>query len=83
MKKRITRTHKLLSGKVEFRDLGLLIIDEEQRFGVVQKEKLKEMVRNVDTLSLSATPIPRTLNMAMNGISDMSILDEAPGERRG
>jgi len=75
-------THKLLSKKVEFRDLGLLIIDEEQRFGVSQKERLKEMATNVDTLTLSATPIPRTLNMAMNGISDMSILDEAPGERR-
>ena len=74
-------THKLLSSKVEFRDLGLLIIDEEQRFGVSQKEKLKEMAKNVDVLTLSATPIPRTLNMAMNGISDMSILDEAPGER--
>ena len=75
-------THKLLSNKVQFRDLGLLIIDEEQRFGVAQKEKLKEMAKNVDVLTLSATPIPRTLNMAMNGISDMSILDEAPGERR-
>ena len=74
-------THKLLSKKVEFRDLGLLIIDEEQRFGVAQKEKLKEMAKNVDCLTLSATPIPRTLNMAMNGISDMSILDEAPGDR--
>ena len=74
-------THKLLSSKVEFPDLGLLIIDEEQRFGVSQKEKLKEMAKNVDVLTLSATPIPRTLNMAMNGISDMSILDEAPGER--
>jgi len=75
-------THKLLSKKLEFRDLGLLIIDEEQRFGVAQKEKLKEMAGNVDVLTLSATPIPRTLNMAMNGISDMSILDEAPGDRR-
>ena len=74
-------THKLLSSKVEFRDLGLLIIDEEQRFGVAQKEKLKELSKNVDVLTLTATPIPRTLNMAMNGISDMSILDEAPGER--
>ena len=75
-------THKLLSKKLEFRDLGLLIIDEEQRFGVSQKEKLKEMSSCVDTLTLTATPIPRTLNMAMNGISDISILDEAPGERR-
>lgn len=75
-------THKLLSKNVEFRDLGLLVVDEEQRFGVAQKEKLKEMAKNVDVLTLSATPIPRTLNMAMNGISDMSILDEAPGDRR-
>ncbi len=75
-------THKILSKNVKFRDLGLLIIDEEQRFGVAQKEKLKQMAQNVDVLTLSATPIPRTLNMAMNGISDMSILDEAPGERK-
>ncbi len=75
-------THKLLSKNIEFRDLGLLIVDEEQRFGVAQKEKLKELARNVDVLTLSATPIPRTLNMAMNGINDISILDEAPGERR-
>ncbi len=74
-------THKLLSKKLEFRDLGLLVVDEEQRFGVSQKEKLKEMSANVDVLTLSATPIPRTLNMAMNGISDMSVLDEAPGDR--
>ncbi len=75
-------THALLSKKIEFRDLGLLIIDEEQRFGVVQKEKLREMAKNVDTLMLSATPIPRTLNMSMSGINDISVLDEAPGERR-
>ena len=75
-------THALLSKNIKFRDLGLLIIDEEQRFGVVQKEKLREMAKNVDTLMLSATPIPRTLNMAMSGISDISVLDEAPGERR-
>ena len=75
-------THKLLSKDLEFRDLGLLIIDEEQRFGVMQKEKLKKMAENIDCLTLTATPIPRTLNMAMNGISDISILDEAPGERR-
>ncbi|MBQ7386630.1 MAG: transcription-repair coupling factor [Clostridia bacterium] len=75
-------THKLLSKQLEFSDLGLLIIDEEQRFGVAQKEKLKEMAKNVDTLTLTATPIPRTLNMAMSGISDISLLDEAPGERR-
>ena len=75
-------THALLSKNVTFRDLGLLIIDEEQRFGVVQKEKLREMAKNVDTLMLSATPIPRTLNMSMSGINDISVLDEAPGERR-
>ncbi len=75
-------THKLLSKKLEFKNIGLLVVDEEQRFGVVQKEKLKQMFANIDVLTLSATPIPRTLNMAMNGISDISILDEAPGERR-
>jgi transcription-repair coupling factor (superfamily II helicase) len=77
----IVGTHKLLGGKVEFRDLGLLIVDEEQRFGVAQKEKLKRLAGNVDVLTLTATPIPRTLNMAMSGIRDMSILDEAPGDR--
>ncbi|MBQ7333132.1 MAG: transcription-repair coupling factor [Clostridia bacterium] len=75
-------THKLLSKQLEFRNLGLLIVDEEQRFGVAQKERLKEIAGNVDVLTLTATPIPRTLNMAMNGISDMSVLDEAPGDRR-
>ncbi len=75
-------THKLLSSKVEFADLGLLIVDEEQRFGVSQKEKLKQIAKNVDVLTLTATPIPRTLHMAMNGISDMSVLDEAPVDRR-
>ena len=75
-------THKLFSKNLEFRDLGLLVVDEEQRFGVAQKEKLKEFFVGVDVLTLTATPIPRTLNMAMNGISDISILDEAPEERR-
>ncbi len=75
-------THKLLSKELKFRDLGLLIVDEEQRFGVSQKEKLKALAGNVDVLTLSATPIPRTLNMALGGISDMSILDEAPSDRR-
>lgn len=74
-------THRLVSNDVEFRDLGLVIIDEEQRFGVAQKEKLKEMCKNVDVLTLSATPIPRTLNMAMSGIRDMSTLEEAPQDR--
>ena len=78
----IIGTHKLLSKQLKFRDLGLLIVDEEQRFGVAQKEKLKELAVNVDVLTLTATPIPRTLNMAMNGISDISILDEAPEDRR-
>ena len=78
----IIGTHKLLGKKIEFKDLGLLIVDEEQRFGVSQKEKLKEMSTNIDVLTLSATPIPRTLNMAINGISDMSVLDEAPENRR-
>jgi len=74
-------THRILSSDIDFRDLGLVIVDEEQRFGVVQKEKLKKMVGNVDFLTLTATPIPRTLNMAMSGIRDMSVLEEAPGDR--
>ncbi len=74
-------THRLISKDIEFRDLGLIIIDEEQRFGVAQKEKLKSAYPNVDVLTLSATPIPRTLNMAMSGIRDMSILEEAPQDR--
>ncbi len=77
----IVGTHRLLSQDVEFHDLGLVIIDEEQRFGVAQKEKLKQLCDGVDVLSLSATPIPRTLNMAMGGIRDISILDDAPGDR--
>ena len=79
----IIGTHKLLGGSVEFKDLGLLIVDEEQRFGVAQKEKIKKLVPDVDVLSLSATPIPRTLSMAIGGIRDMSVLDEAPGGRQG
>ena len=74
-------THKLLGKNIAFKDLGLLIVDEEQRFGVAQKEKIKERFPKVDVLTLSATPIPRTLNMAMSGIRDMSIIEEAPGER--
>ena len=77
----IVGTHKLLSKDVEFKDLGLLVIDEEQRFGVSQKEKLKQLTGNIDVLTLTATPIPRTLNMAMGGIRDISVLDEAPGDR--
>lgn len=77
----VVGTHRLISKDVEFMDLGLLIVDEEQRFGVAQKEKLKEKFPNVDVLTLSATPIPRTLNMAMTGIRDMSIIEEAPLDR--
>ncbi len=77
----IIGTHRLLSKDVVFNDLGLLIVDEEQRFGVAQKEKLKQMAKNIDVLTLTATPIPRTLNMAMGGIRDISVLDEAPGDR--
>ena len=77
----IVGTHSLLQASVEFRDLGLAIIDEEQRFGVKQKERFKELRKNVDVLTLSATPIPRTLNMAMSGIRDMSVLEEAPQNR--
>ena len=75
-------THRLLSQDVRFHDLGLVIIDEEQRFGVKHKEKLKESFIGVDMLTLSATPIPRTLNMAMSGIRDMSTIEEPPIERR-
>lgn len=77
----IIGTHRLVQNDVQFRDLGLVIIDEEQRFGVKQKERLKELKQNVDVLTLSATPIPRTLNMAMSGIRDMSVLEEAPQDR--
>ena len=77
----IIGTHKLLQRGVEFKDLGLLIIDEEQRFGVSHKERLKEMSKGVDVLTLSATPIPRTLNMALSGIRDMSTLEEPPADR--
>lgn len=74
-------THRLVQKDIKFKDLGLAIIDEEQRFGVGQKEKFKELCKNVDVLTLSATPIPRTLNMAMSGIRDMSVLEEAPQDR--
>lgn len=74
-------THRLISNDVKFKNIGLVIIDEEQRFGVAQKEKLKQLYPFVDVLTLSATPIPRTLNMAMSGLRDMSSIDEAPGER--
>ena len=74
-------THKLLQKTVQFKDLGLLIVDEEQRFGVSHKERLKEISKGVDVLTLSATPIPRTLNMALSGIRDMSTIEEPPADR--
>ena len=77
----IIGTHKLIQKSVEYKDLGLLIIDEEQRFGVSHKERLKEISKGVDVLTLSATPIPRTLNMALSGIRDMSTLEEPPADR--
>ncbi len=75
-------THKLLQKQLDFKDLGLLIVDEEQRFGVTHKERLKELFPQVDVLTLSATPIPRTLNMALSGLRDMSTLEEPPHNRR-
>ncbi len=77
----VVGTHRLISKDIYFKDLGLVIIDEEQRFGVAQKEKLKEAYPAVDVLTLSATPIPRTLNMAMSGLRDLSSIDEAPSDR--
>ena len=74
-------THKLLQKTIEFKDLGLLIVDEEQRFGVSHKERLKELSKGVDVLTLSATPIPRTLNMALSGIRDMSTIEAPPSDR--
>lgn len=77
----IIGTHKLLSKELQFKDLGLLVVDEEQRFGVEHKEKIKQIKKNVDVLTLSATPIPRTLNMSLTGIKDMSLIEEPPEER--
>lgn len=77
----VVGTHKLLGKNVKFKDLGLLVVDEEQRFGVAHKERLKEMSKQVDVLTLTATPIPRTFNMALVGIRDMSVLEEAPIDR--
>lgn len=74
-------THRLISNDVKFKDLGLLIVDEEQRFGVAHKEKIKKLKENVDVLTLTATPIPRTLHMSLIGIRDMSILEKPPEER--
>ncbi len=75
-------THRLLSPDVQFKDLGLLIVDEEQRFGVSHKEKIKALKKDVDVITLTATPIPRTLHMSLNGIRDMSVLEEPPEERQ-
>ncbi len=77
----VVGTHRLLSKDIKFKDLGLLVIDEEQRFGVKDKEKVKKKWKNVDVLTLSATPIPRTLQLSLTGIRDMSLLEEAPEER--
>lgn len=77
----IIGTHRILSGDVKFNDLGLLVVDEEQRFGVAHKEKIKSLKVGVDVLTLSATPIPRTLNMSLSGIRDMSLITEPPEER--
>ncbi len=74
-------THKLFNNEIEFKNLGLLVVDEEQRFGVSQKEKIKKMCNNINVLTLSATPIPRTLKMAISGLRDLSILDTAPVNR--
>ncbi len=77
----VVGTHRILSKDVSFKNLGLLIIDEEQRFGVTHKEKIKQMKTDIDVLTLTATPIPRTLHMSLIGIRDMSVLEEAPQER--
>ena len=77
----VVGTHRVLSKDVKFKDLGLLIIDEEQRFGVAHKEKIKKLKENIDVLTLTATPIPRTLHMSLIGIRDMSVLEEAPQDR--
>ena len=78
----IIGTHKIIQKSIRFHDLGLLVIDEEQRFGVTHKERLREMAKQVDTLTLSATPIPRTLNMALSGLRDMSTIEEPPRDRQ-
>ncbi len=77
----VVGTHKLLNKKVKFKDLGLLIVDEEQRFGVKHKEQIRMLKNNLDTLTLSATPIPRTLNMSLSGIRDISLINEPPSDR--
>src|SRR5690554_6086916 len=77
----VVGTHRLLSSDVVYKDLGLLIIDEEQRFGVLHKEKIKEIKVNVDTLSLTATPIPRTLQMSVMGLKDLALIETPPKNR--
>src|SRR5215218_9158810 len=75
-------THKLLGKDIAFKDLGLLVVDEEQRFGVTHKEQIKQLRANVDVLTLSATPIPRTLEMSLTGIRDLTLLNTPPAERQ-
>src|SRR6185369_5963265 len=77
----IVGTHRLLSKDVVFKDLGLLVVDEEQRFGVAHKERIKQMRKRIDVLTMTATPIPRTLNMSLVGIRDMSIIETPPKDR--
>ena len=77
----VVGTHRILSKDVQFKDLGLLIVDEEQRFGVKHKERLKQLKANVDVLTLTATPIPRTLHMSMMGVRDLSVLETPPTGR--
>ena len=77
----IVGTHRLLSKDVQFKDLGLLVVDEEQRFGVAHKERIKQMRKKVDVLTMTATPIPRTLNMSLVGIRDMSVIETPPKDR--
>lgn len=78
----IIGTHRLLSDDIKFKDLGLLIIDEEHRFGVKAKEKIKQLKNNIDVLSMSATPIPRTMHMSLSGTRDMSVLYDPPHDRK-
>src|SRR5699024_7862573 len=77
----VVGTHRLISNDISFKDLGLLVVDEEQRFGVKHNEKIKQMKTNVDVLTLTATPIPRTLHMSMLGIRDLSVIETPPENR--
>ncbi|MBC1409155.1 helicase-related protein, partial [Listeria innocua] len=77
----VVGTHRLLSKDVEYQDLGLLVVDEEQRFGVTHKEKIKQMRSKIDVLTLTATPIPRTLHMSMLGVRDLSVIETPPANR--